>query len=170
MGARAPGELVQLDHMSVSRDGQTLKEFRAVCPVSKIMFHRVFQSATAGNARRFLPALLAAFPWTRSIQVDDGSELMADFEHACAELAIPLFVLPPGSTKLNGCVERANGSARAEFRSTFDGELTVAQASPALASYQHFYNQHRPHMSLDWATPNEYRSSFKGLPLQSHMS
>ena len=33
-GSRASrmGELVQSDHMTVSRDGQTLKEFRAVCP------------------------------------------------------------------------------------------------------------------------------------------
>ncbi|MCY3794192.1 MAG: integrase, partial [Gammaproteobacteria bacterium] len=46
--ARAPGEMVQVDHMTFSKDGRTLKEFRAVCPVSKFMASRVFSQATAG--------------------------------------------------------------------------------------------------------------------------
>ena len=42
--------------MTYSRDGRTLKEFRAVCPVSKFMATRVFSRATANNAKRFLAA------------------------------------------------------------------------------------------------------------------
>ena len=33
--AQTPGKSVQVDHMTYSRDGQTFKEFRAVCPVTK---------------------------------------------------------------------------------------------------------------------------------------
>ena len=52
--AERPGQLVQIDHMTFSRDGQTIKEFRAICPVSRFMVARVFSRATAFNARRFL--------------------------------------------------------------------------------------------------------------------
>ena len=76
--AQAPGELVQVDHMTFSRDGQTLKEFRAICPVSKFMATRVFSRATAVNAKRFLTAMLEAMPFPiQSIQVDGGSEVPA---------------------------------------------------------------------------------------------
>jgi hypothetical protein len=36
------------------------------------------------------------------------SEFMAEFEHACADKKIRLYVLPPKSPKMNGAVERCN--------------------------------------------------------------
>ena len=76
--ARRPGELVQIDHMTYTDGGQTLKEFRAVCPVSKFMVTRVYSRATAGNAKRFLMDLLGALPFPLlSVQVDGGSEVHA---------------------------------------------------------------------------------------------
>ena len=71
---RRPGQLVQIDHMTFSRDGQTIKEFRAVCPASRFMVARVFSRATAFNARRFLADVVEAFPAPlQSVQVDGGS-------------------------------------------------------------------------------------------------
>ena len=155
--AQAPGEMVQVDHMTYSKDGRTLKEFRAVCPVSKFMASRVFSQATAGNAVRFLQAMLKAMPFpVASIQVDGGSEFRADFERACQQLAIPLHVLPPRQPQWNGCVERANRSARIEFWSLYDGPLTVADVAPKLAEHEFFHNYRRPHWALDCRTPNEY--------------
>jgi len=155
--ARKAGELVQVDHMTYACEGRTVKEFRAVCPVSRFMVARVFTRATAGNARRFLMDLVGALPFPLlSIQVDGGSEFMADFEEACEQLGIPLHVLPPRRPQWNGCVERANRSARAEFWSLCDGPLTVEQVAPQLARYEFFFNYERPHASLAYRTPNEY--------------
>ena len=155
--AQAPGEMVQVDHMTYSKDGRTLKEFRAVCPVTKFMASRVFSRATAVNAERFLQAVLEAMPFAvQSIQVDGGSEFRADFEHACEAMRTPLHVLPPGQPQWNGCVERANRSARIEFWSLYDGPLTVADVAPRLAEHEFFHNYRRPHWALDCRTPNEY--------------
>ena len=56
-------------------------------------------------------ALAARMPFgLRAVQVDGGSEFMAEFEQACLDRGIALFVLPPRSPKLNGHVERANGT------------------------------------------------------------
>ena len=66
-------------------------------------------------------------------------------------------LLPP----FNGCVERANDSARVEFWNLYTGELTVAAAGAALTEYQHFYNHLRPHRTLDMMTPMEYLATWK---------
>ena len=155
--ARQPGQLVQIDHMTFSRDGRTIKEFRAVCPVSRFMVARVFSRATAFNARRFLRDVVDALPAAlRSIQVDGGSEFMAEFEDACRDLGIELHVLPPRRPQWNGRVERANRTARIEFWNFLDCELTVQAASAKLLLYEFFYNYERPHSALDYLTPNEY--------------
>ena len=155
--AKQPGELLQIDHMSVSRDGQTLKKFRAVCPISKVMVSRVFSRATARNAQRFLETVRSELPFRlRSVQVDGGSEFMAEFEHACQTLAIPLRVLPPRRPQFNGVVERHNDTARVEFWSQYKGDLTLAAVTKHLAQYLPFFNYVRPHRRLHMATPMEY--------------
>ena len=171
MKATRPGERVQIDHMTVSRDGDTIKEFRAVCPVSKQMVTRVYSCATANNARRFLNAVLEDLPHPLlSIQVDGGSEFRAEFEDACRERKLPLAVLPPKSPQLNGVVERANLSARAEFWGVYQGDLTVKAASEPLMKYQHFYNHERPHYALDMRTPMEYLAKHEAAePTKSQM-
>ena len=78
MKAKAPGELMQADHMSVSfTEGACVKEFKATCPVSKWSGLQVYSRATSRNAKRFLAYL---FP-IRSLQVD-GSEFRDEFEQA----------------------------------------------------------------------------------------
>ncbi|MBC7217666.1 MAG: hypothetical protein H5U36_05860, partial [Candidatus Caldatribacterium sp.] len=53
---------------------------------------------TAGLAREFLEELLTKSPFpVRGIQVDGGSEFYGEFEEACREYGIELFVLPPRS-------------------------------------------------------------------------
>ena len=158
-GARAgsPGELVRIDHMTHTRDGRAIKEFRAICLVTRFMVSRVRSRATARNAGRFLDEALAAFPFAAaSIQVDGGSEFMAEFEDACAGRGIPLHVLPPRRPQWNGHVERANRSARIEFWNRYRGPLTVAGAAGPLAEYEFFHNYVRPHAALEYQTPNEY--------------
>ena len=76
-----PGELVQVDHLSASRDSRQLKEFKAVSPIGKQMVVQVFSRATARNVKRFLETVLAQLPFPLfSAQVDGGSEFRADFE------------------------------------------------------------------------------------------
>jgi transposase len=161
MQAKQPGELIQIDHMTVYlAPGQVIKEFKAVCPVSKQLVARAYKSATAHNGRDFLRALINDVPFTvTSIQVDGGSEFMAEFEAECARLNIPLYVLPPKRPQYNGCVERANGTSRSEFYPFYEGALTVAAVNCALADYQQLYNDYRPHQALDLLTPNEYLQS-----------
>ena len=139
--------------MTFSRD-RTIKKFRAVCPVSRFMVARVFSRATAFNARRFLHDVVQALPApSQSVQVDGGSEFMAEFEHACRDLGIDR-------------VERTNRAARIEFRNYLACELTVQATSAKLLLYEFFYNYERPHSALDYLTPTS-TLSLRRLPSPS---
>ncbi len=61
--------------------------------------------ATAGTAKRALAAVVDRMPVpVKAIQVDGGSEFMAEFEADCQARGIRLFAVPPRSPKLNGAV------------------------------------------------------------------
>ena len=72
--------------------------------------------ATAATAAGFLDRLVTRMPFpVRAIRVDGGSEFQAAFEETCQARGSRLFVLPPRSPKLNGCVERAQRIHTEEF-------------------------------------------------------
>ena len=110
------GEKVQIDHMTVTKNGLSFKRFQAWERKSKTLVAQIYSRAWSSDAKKFLLELVKKAPYKiLSIQVDGGSEFMADFEDACAELNIPLEVLPPATPKYNGGVERANKILREEF-------------------------------------------------------
>ena len=90
--ASRPGQLVQVDHSRLyPLPGVQFQEFKAICPITQYWVVRGYSRATARNATRFLPALLQQMPFpVTSIQVDGGSEFMAEFETACQNLDLPL--------------------------------------------------------------------------------
>ena len=69
------------------------------------------------------------FP-VKAIQVDGGSEFMAEFEVACQARGLALYVLPPRSPQMNGAVERCNGAWRYEFYQTYDLPCGVEKPQP----------------------------------------
>lgn len=153
-----PGDLVQVDTMDLRPlPGVILKQFTSRDMVSRWDVLSVGRQATAAAATRFLDALIARSPYAiRAIQVDGGSEFMAGFETACQQRGIRLFVLPPRSPKLNGCVERANRTHAEEFWQCYDGDLDVVSAQAALLAWEQRYNTYRPHQALGYRTPLQF--------------
>ena len=141
--------------MTLRIDGKTFKEFRVVCPLTRRQHARVFSNATARTAWVFLREAVERLG-IRAVQVDGGSEFMAEFEAECKALGLPLLVLPPRSPQLNGIVERANRTARVECWSQHRGELTCAAMNETLRHHLDYYNNRRPHRSLGMKTPAEF--------------
>jgi putative transposase len=156
--AQAPGDLVEVDTMHLTPlPGVERRRFTAVGVHSRDSLVGVRACATAGTAADSRRDTLARSPFPiRAVQVDGGSEFMADFEAACQDLARPLFVLPPRSPKLNGHVERANGTHRREFRECYAGDLELAPLQAALRGWEEEYNRVRPHQALGYLTPAAY--------------
>lgn len=171
MKGKQPGEMVQMDHMTVIIEGKTIKHFKAVCPVSKFMVCAVYSSASSKKATEFLEKVIDNMPFrVKSIQVDGGSEFMKHFEQSCKEKNIPLFVLPPRSPKYNGCVERCNGTTRDDFYSQYDDIFEIGNVNQKLKLFQDKYNSYRPHQSLGNLTPLEYiNASNQNEVFKSHV-
>ncbi len=154
----APGDIVQVDTLDVRPvPGVGFKHFTARDMVSRWDVVEVHKRATAHTATAFLGELQARMPFrVKAIQVDGGSEYQAEFEQACAERGVQLFVLPPRSPKLNGCVERAHRTHQEEFYQLYDGPLDLGSINRALRRWERTYNTIRPHRSLAKKTPAEY--------------
>ena len=158
-----PGQLVQIDHRVLNLyNGLHIKEFRAVDPITRISISRIYSSANAINAREFLKEVIFELDFPiESIQVDGGSEFMAEFEDYCEEMGIKLYVLPPRSPKMNGFVERANETYRYEFWNVYEIPDTIEEARKLLKKYERKYNCERMHQSLNYLTPMEYYYTLK---------
>lgn len=172
MKANSPGELVQFDHMTIYVPGiGYLKQFNAICPTTKFAVEKLYKEATSRNGADFLEFAKKLFPFPiKSVQVDGGSEFMAEFELLCQKSAIPLWVLPPKSPECNGNVERGNGTFKYEFYSQYDGPPKLDVLQLKLQQFVVFYNNIRPHQGLGYLTPAEYIEKIKKMEIQSHMS
>lgn len=152
------GERVQIDHMTVGKNGIVVKHFQAWDRKSKHIFASLYSHAKASSAKRFLLAFVKQAPFPiHSLQVDGGSEFMAEFEDACAEINLPLIVLPPKKPEYNGGVERGNRTFREEFYNRPDLlEDSVRGIQAELHKAVLKYNAYRPHRHLNGLTPMQY--------------
>ena len=152
------GERVQIDHMTVTKNGITLKHFQAWDRVSKYIHANVYSHAKSTSAKRFLLDLLDKIPFKLlSIPVDGGSEFMADFETACAELEIPLLVLPPRKPQYNGGVERGTHTFQEEFyaKPSLLAD-SIGHMRHELSKALNIYNTFRPDFNVKGLPPMKY--------------
>jgi putative transposase len=158
-----PGDLVQVDTLDVRPwPGRTFKHFTARDVVARWDVAGLHKAATARTAAAFVERVVAEMPFpVRGVQVDGGSEFMAEFEQACQRLGVRLFVLPPRSPKLNGSVERAQRTHTEEFYEVTDAEPTAEALRPELAAWIATYNTVRPHQALGYLTPLEFVTAWK---------
>jgi transposase InsO family protein len=155
---RAPGDLVQVDTADIRPlPGVAFKHFTARDMFTRWDVVEVYSRATAKAAAGFLDTLLSRMPFpVKAIQVDGGSEFMAQFETACQQREIKLFVLPPRSPKVNGQVERAHRTHREEFCQVVDLPDSLQELREMLRAWEEVYNGYRPHQALGYLTPREF--------------
>jgi transposase InsO family protein len=159
-----PGDLVEIDTKEIRlHRGVLLKHFSARDVVSRWDVVEVQRRATSLAAARFLDTLLERFPFpVKALQVDGGSEFAAEFELACQQKQLPLFVLPPKSPKLNAHVERAHRTHHEEFYQVHADSDQPPALNRQLRRWEHTYNCVRPHQSLAYLTPLEFVTRWKG--------
>jgi len=163
---RKPGDLVQLDTKELRpARGVVLKHFSARDMVSRWDVLEVHERATSLAAKHFLNSLINRMPFPiAALQVDGGSEFAAEFELACQQRGLPLFVLPPRSPKLNGQVERSHRTHHEEFYQVIPDGWNIAPLNSQLRRWEHIYNTVRPHQVLGYSTPLEFLNQHKSHP------
>ena len=158
-----PGDLVEIDTKEIRmRRGVTRKHFCARAVVSRWDVVEVHHRATSLAATHFLDTLLERMPFpVKAVQVDGGSEFAAEFEEACRQKKLPLFVLPPKSPKLNAHVERSHRTHNEEFYEVSATSDQVPVLNVQLRRWEHTYNCVRPHQSLAYLTPLQFITRWK---------
>ena len=153
-----PGDLIQVDTLDVRPlPGVVFKQFTARDVVSRWDVIQAHTRATAFTASQFLDTLLHRMPFpVPAVQVDGGSEFAAQFELACQQRGLALFVLPPRSPKLNGSVEPANRTHTEEFYQVTPCSLEMKKLNRELRQWEKIYNTVRPHQSLGYLTPQQF--------------
>jgi putative transposase len=153
-----PGDLVQVDTLDVRPlPGVIFKQFTARDVISRWDVIQAHSRATAATAAQFLDTLQHRMPFPiRALQVDGGSEFAAEFEQACQQRGLHLFVLPPRSPKLNGAVERANRTHSEEFYQLVPCSLEMKKLNRQLRHWEKIYNTVRPHQALGYLTPLQF--------------
>jgi putative transposase len=153
-----PGDLVEVDSLDVRPfPWVSLKQFTARDVISKWDVIEARRHATARTAKEFIDTLQQRMPFkVKALQVDGGSEFYSDFEEECQRRDISLFVLPPKSPKLNGCVERAHRTHTEEFYEVYEVPWNVTELNPELRRWENIYNGVRPHQALNYKTPLQF--------------
>lgn len=158
-----PGDIVQVDTLDIRPIPAVVrKQFTARDVISKWDTVRVYGSASSLRAAAFLDDLIGTTPFPiNGIQIDGGSEFKGAFEEACKQRGIPLYVLPPRSPELNGCVERSNRTHTEEFYEVNDFSFDIDMLNKELHDWERIYNTVRPHQALGYLTPLEYIIQWK---------
>lgn len=95
----------------------------------------------------------------KMIRVDNGPEFIsALFDQWCKERNIILVFIQPGKPMQNGYVERCNGNIRRELLNAYLFQ-TLAEVREKAEEWRMDYNINRPHASLGYIPPSEYKIS-----------
>ena len=153
-----PGDLVEVDTLDVRPvPGVIFKQFTARDVISRWDVIQAHTRATAQTATQFLDTLQHRMPFPiRAVQVDGGSEFAAEFELACKQRRLHLFVLPrvlPNSTAPSNApiVPIPRSSTRSTACS-----LEMKKLNRELRQWEKIYNTVRPHQALGYLTPQQF--------------
>lgn len=119
----------------------------------------VGSSVTATGVRRVLERVRGERGCPEMIRSDNGSEFIAEAtrEWLAANNIAPVFIAP-GKPWQNGLCESFNGKLRDELLST-RWFSSMWEARVVIESWRKFYNNERPHSSLQYRTPAEFAAS-----------
>jgi putative transposase len=95
------------------------------------------------------------------IRSDNGSEFIGQAVNTwLAEKGIKPVFIAPGKPWQNGKCESFNGKLRDECLSR-EWFSSVKEAQVVIESWRNFYNTERPHSSLGYLTPLEFKSKME---------
>ena len=115
-------------------------------------------SLTGQRVVRVLEGLRLQGRKPQALRLDNGPEFTGKALDAWAhEHGVRLEFIRPGKPMDNGHMESFNGRLRDECLNE-NAFVSLADARDSLERWRQDYNRERPHSSLGWMTPEEYRN------------
>lgn len=149
---------IQIDTVVRLVDGVRYYLYDAIDVKGKFALSLPYKRLNSTNTVDFMKKLIYVAPFKiHSVQTDNGLEFLGCFEKYLLSLGIKHIFTYPRCPKINGVVERFNRSIQEEF---IDYNLDLLsypkEFSSKLTEYLLFYNQQRPHQSLNNMAPLQY--------------
>lgn len=118
-------------------------------------------SITSERVRQILQRVCASFGQPERIRSDNGSEFIGKAVGGwLRENGIEPLFIEPGKPWQNGKCESFNGKLRDECLSR-EWFSSVKEAQVVIEGWRKFYNEGRPHSSLGYLTPLEFKSQME---------
>ena len=167
-----PGDLVQMDTISIFAAGLKRYIFTAIDVRTRFAFAFNYSSNSSANGSDFLEKFrhVAPFAVTR-IQTDNGSEFAKHFDTCCQDSDLTHFFNYPRHPKSNAHLERFNRTIQEQFVNWHIDELDkLDDFNQNMMTYLIWYNTEKPHRGIGNLTPLQYYIvNFLNPSLQSNM-
>lgn len=156
----APGFLVAFDSIELIRNGRRFYIVSGIDTVTKIAWARVHTTHSSATTRDLFIRLYAlTHAKILNVCQDNGSEFEKEFARAVASLNIPQYFSRVKTPKDNPVCERFNRTIKEEFLRMGNFTTDIHMLNRRLTKWLIAYNTIRPHQSLHYRTPFEYRYS-----------
>lgn len=158
---KEPGDLVQMDGVIAYCFGRRVYILNAIDYVSERAISIILSSNKSCYAAEVLKIIDKLFGFKiKNIQTDNGSEFMDKFAEMMDKQGKTHFYNYVKKPMWNGKVERFNRTMQEEWLNNPDTQVLIAndrdEANKELQKYIDWYNDERPHQSINYMTPNEY--------------
>jgi len=153
-----PGDLVQMDTVSIFANGLKRYLFTAIDVNTRIAFAYTYKSDTATNGQDFLKKFVIVTPFVTShIQTDNGGEFAGHFDRCCKESDLIHFFNYPRHPQSNAHLERFNKTIQDQFVYGHVDELEDLDTfNRNLMEYLIWYNTEKPHRGINNLSPLKY--------------
>jgi len=153
-----PGDLLQLDTVVRFDLGTKRYILTAIDLFSRFTFAFAYTKLSSQVSLDFFKKLEVIAPFTiQSVKTDNGLEFLGDFDNYLTKQSITHYFSYPRTPKSNAYIERFNRTIQEEFVDNNLEYFTDTDVfNQKLMEYLLYYNQVRPHKSLQNQTPLGY--------------
>jgi putative transposase len=148
-----------MDFMSDKlENGQIIKILNIIDIFSRECLKIVInKSLTSKEVIKTLEELKLTRGLPKTITLDNGPEYIANITKEWASKAsVKLNYIPPGKPTKNAFIESFNGKFREECLNQ-NAFINIKEAKILIEQWRQYYNKERPHSSLGYKSPEEYK-------------
>jgi putative transposase len=167
-----PGDLVQMDTVSIFADGIKRYIFTAIDINTRFAFAYTYKSNSSAHGSDFLDKCLKVAPFSiKRVQTDNGSEFAKHFDQLCQNKQLNHFFNYPKHPQANGHLERFNRTIQEQFVELYlDFIDEPAVFNLKLMDYLIWYNTEKPHRGIGNLPPlRYYLDKFINTPKKSNI-
>lgn len=160
------GGYVEVDTVESRIAGVKRYTVTAIDVKLKVAYAQTFKGKHSRNALLVLKVLQSMLPVPiHTVQTDNGSEFLAEFDEYCAKYNLTHLFTYPHSPKINGVVERFNRTIQEDCLEVYYDELDdPRKINLRLSEYLLFYHNERVHKTLGNRTPAEVIGNYIPSP------